>query len=114
MTSLLPSVLPSSTRMISNGRVCEEGCRRMTESKLSMSGGRFSRSSFIGTMTEAHGRGASVMKSRPARYQRSKKSLRLHSIEGVEDGQSRRDTAVQKRNCKVACYTIAYLGFQQQ
>ena len=88
--------------MISNGRVCEEGCIRMTESKLSMSGGRFSRSSFIGTMTEAHGRGASVMKSRPARYQRSKKSLRLHSIEGLEDGQSRRDTAVQKRNCKVA------------
>jgi hypothetical protein len=42
------------------------------------------------------------MKSRPARYQRSKKSLRLHSIEGLEDGQSRRDTAVQKRNCKVA------------
>ena len=88
--------------MISNGRVCEEGCIRMTESKLSMSGGRFSRSSFIGTMTEAHGRGASVMKSRPARYQRSKKSLRPHSIEGLEDGQSRRDTAVQKRNCKVA------------
>src|SRR5207344_1949195 len=94
----------------------EEGCTRMTESKLSMRGGRFSRSSFIGTMTEAHGRGASVMKSRLARYSASKKSSRQHSIEGLNDGQSRRDAAVQKRNCKVTSegYTAAYLIFQQQ
>ena len=35
----------------------------MTESKLSMRGGRFSRSSLMGTMTEAQGRGPSVIKA---------------------------------------------------
>src|SRR6187551_3864442 len=94
MTSLLPSVLPSSTRIISNGRVREEGCTRMTESKLSMRGGRFSRSSLMGTMTEAQGRGPSVIKADWIDISGPRRRSRPHSIEGLDDGQLRTIDAV--------------------
>src|SRR4026209_3037321 len=50
--------------MISNGRVCEAACEPMTVSKPSISGTRLSRSSLMGTMTEAHGWDGTAMRGR--------------------------------------------------
>jgi len=61
----------------------------MTESKLSMRGGRFSRSSLMGTMTEAQGRGPSVIKADWIDISGPRRRSRPHSIEGLDDGQLR-------------------------